>query len=81
MGKMKNKIRKWYESVAYIILIIAGLNWGLTAFDFNIIEKIGTMFFPIYSVTFAYFKTIAYLIIGLVSLYVVYIEVKQISKK
>jgi uncharacterized membrane protein YuzA (DUF378 family) len=77
---MRNITRKWYECIAYIILIIGGLNWGFTAFDFNLIEKIISMFYPTYSITFAYFKTIAYFIIGLASIYVIYLEIKLLKK-
>ena len=45
------KIR-WYEKVAYIVLVLSAINWGLTAFDLNLIEKAGLMFFPAYTVYF-----------------------------
>ena len=28
--------------IALVLLIIGGLNWGLTAFDMNIVEKLGS---------------------------------------
>ncbi len=26
--------------VTFILLVVGGLNWGLTAFDFNLVEKL-----------------------------------------
>lgn len=67
---------KWYDWIIYFILFISGINWLLTAFDFNLVEKIGLVFFPSYSVTFAFFKTIVYIIMGLTGVYGIYIGIK-----
>ena len=74
-----NKMR-WYDLTAYIVLIIGAINLGLSAFDFNLLEKIIRVFFPSYTITFAYIKTIIYSLIGLAGLYGIYLGFK-ISKE
>lgn len=31
---------KSLHMVTFILLVVGGLNWGLTAFDFNLVEKL-----------------------------------------
>jgi uncharacterized membrane protein YuzA (DUF378 family) len=42
---------KALHMIAFVLLVIGGLNWGLTAFGFNVVEKIfgtGTITMIIY---------------------------------
>lgn len=71
---------KWYDWIVYVILVIGGINWGLTAFDFNIVDKLGNLFFSqAQFITKAYFTTIIYLIFGLAGVYGIYRGVKLIK--
>jgi uncharacterized membrane protein YuzA (DUF378 family) len=35
MAKMK-----WYDSLAFILLVIGGINWGLSIWDVNLVSMI-----------------------------------------
>jgi len=68
---------KWYDWLVYIILIIGGINLGFAAFDFNIIDKLGNLFFSqAQFITKAYFTTIIYFIFGLAGVYGIYLGIK-----
>jgi len=49
--------------IAFILVIIGGLNWGLVAFNFNLVDAIfGTI---------PYVATIIYALVGLSALYLI----------
>ena len=57
---MKMNILDW---IAYILVVIGGLNWGLVAFDFNVVSTIfgeGTI------------TQVIYILVGLSALYMIY---------
>lgn len=37
---MSKSKMKWYDWVAYSILSVSAINWGLTVFNYNIVEKL-----------------------------------------
>ncbi len=68
---------KWYDWLTYFLLILGGINLGLTGvFEFNLIEKLISLIIESYTVTFAYIKTAVYTIIGLAALYGIYTGIK-----
>lgn len=68
---------KWYDWTVYIILVISGINLGLTAFDFNIVDKLENLLFSqAQFITKAYFTTIIYFIFGLAGVYGIYLGIK-----
>lgn len=54
--------------IALVLLIIGGLNWGLFAFDMNIVEKFGS-------------NTVAKVVYVLVALSAVYLAIQLLTKK
>lgn len=49
--------------IAYVLVVIGGLNWGLVAFDFNVVSTIfgeGTI------------TQVIYILVGLSALYMIY---------
>jgi len=57
---MKMNILDW---IAYVLVVIGGLNWGLVAFDFNVVSTIfgeGTI------------TQVIYILVGLSALYMIY---------
>lgn len=54
--------------IALVLLIIGGLNWGLTAFDMNIVEKLGS-------------HMVAKTVYVLVALSAVYVAIQLLTKK
>lgn len=54
--------------VALTLLIIGGLNWGLTAFDMNLVEKLGS-------------HMVAKVVYVLVALSAVYVAIQLLTKK
>lgn len=54
--------------IALVLLIIGGLNWGLTAFDMNIVEKLGS-------------HMVAKTVYILVALSAVYVAIQLLTKK
>lgn len=54
--------------VALVLLIIGGLNWGLTAFDMNLVEKLGS-------------HMVAKTVYVLVALSAVYVAIQLLTKK
>jgi len=53
--------------VAYILLIIGGLNWGLYAFGYDLVEMIFTDL-----IGYAVLSQIVYILVGLSALYAAY---------
>jgi hypothetical protein len=51
---------KALHMVAFTLLVIGGLNWGLTAFHFNVVDKIFGVGSPV--------ATIIYVLVGLSAL-------------
>lgn len=39
MAKKKGRM-EWYDWVAFVLMIIGSLNWGLVGFGFNLVEAI-----------------------------------------
>ena len=57
MAKME-----WYDTLAYILLIVGGINWGLVGlFDFNLVT---TLFG-----TWQWLVSLVYILVGLSGLY------------
>jgi len=54
--------------VALVLLIIGGLNWGLTAFDMNLVEKLGS-------------HMVSKIVYVLVALSAVFVAIQLVSKK
>jgi uncharacterized protein len=62
---------KFINWLAYILVVVGGLNWGLTAVGFNLVEKIlGTG-----SVT-----KVVYILVGLAALWALY-TIRPVEKK
>jgi len=62
------KLINW---IAYILVVIGGLNWGLTALGYNVVEKIlgtGTI------------TTIVYILVGLSALLTIF-TIRPVEKK
>lgn len=58
---MKMNILDW---IVYVLVVIGGLNWGLVAFDFNLVTTIfgeGTVI-----------TQVVYILVGLSALYMIY---------
>lgn len=72
---------RFYDWIAFIILVFAGINWGLTGiFDFNLVDKLGNLLFnQAQFITKAYFNAVCYLIIGIAGLYGIYLGFKLIK--
>lgn len=50
---------KWLDILASVLLLIGGLNWGLVAFDFNLVDAItNAMMMP-------FLSKIIYVLVGL----------------
>ena len=55
------KIMKWLHMVAYLLLFVGGLNWGLVGlFQFNLVEAV-----------FGGLSTLVYVLVGLSTVYAV----------
>ena len=61
----------WLDWTALVLVIIGGLNWGLVAFGWNLVEAI----FGIGTLT-----TIVYGLVGLSAVYMIFIA-KKLSKE
>ena len=56
--------KMWYDWLAYVLLVVGGLNWGLAVFDFNLVSTLvgtGTV------------AKVVYGLVGLSALYVIYL--------
>jgi len=73
---------RFYDWIVFIILVFAGINWGLTGiFNINLVDKLGNLLFTqAQFITKAYFNTVIYLIIGIAGLYGIYLCFKLIRK-
>ncbi len=61
--------RSWFEWVAFILLIIGGLNWAFVAFNFNLVELIfGSI---------SWLLTTVYVLVGLSALYLIFYLTKK----
>ena len=60
----------WLDYIALILVIVGGLNWGLVAFKWNLVDAI----FGVGSIL----STVVYGLVGLSALYTIYI-VKKVS--
>jgi len=60
----------WLDYIVLILVIVGGLNWGLVAFGWNLVDAI----FGVGSIL----STIVYGLVGLSALYTIYI-VKKVS--
>ncbi len=49
---------KSLHTIAFILLIVGGLNWGLTAFGYNVVEMLGSGI-----------AMIVYVLVGVAALY------------
>ncbi len=60
---------KVLHTIAFILLIVGGLNWGLTAFNFNLVEKIfGPVSNPV--------TMVIYVLVGLSAIYEIAVHKK-----
>ena len=67
-GKMtKKSVLDW---IALVLVIIGGLNWGLTAFNYNVVDML-------FSGSLAIVATIIYGLVGLAALYMIYFAIKK----
>ncbi len=57
----------WLDWVALVLVIVGGVNWGLVAFNFNLVEAI----FGVGTIT-----TVVYGLVGLSALYMIYLATK-----
>lgn len=60
---MKKETRKTIDLVASWLLVIGGINWGLTVFDINLVTSLANL-------TFSMLSTIIYSAVGLSGLWV-----------
>lgn len=60
----------WLDYVALILVIVGGLNWGLVAFGWNLVDAI----FGVGSML----SSVVYGLVGLAALYTIYV-VKKVS--
>ena len=61
--------RSIIEWIAFILVIIGGLNWGLVAFDFNLVEMIfGAV---------SWLLTTVYVLVGLSAIYLIFYIAKK----
>ena len=64
MVKIGYKKMKWYDIIAFLLLVVGGINWGLVGvFRFNLVEFI---------VRITFLQTIVYGLVGIAGLYSVY---------
>ena len=57
----KNKM-SWFDYIAFILLVVGGLNWGLVGlFDYNLVALLGTLI-----------AKIVYILVGVSALYGLY---------
>ncbi len=57
---------KGLHVVAFVLLVIGGLNWGLTAFGWNVVALLGDTL-----------ATIVYVLVGLSALYLIFTHGKD----
>lgn len=62
---------KWYDSLAYFLLVVGGLNWGLTLFNFNLVDWIFG--------AGAVLGQVVYGLVGIAALYGLYMFVKLLK--
>ncbi|PIN91328.1 DUF378 domain-containing protein [Candidatus Pacearchaeota archaeon CG10_big_fil_rev_8_21_14_0_10_32_14] len=55
----------WYEKIALVVVAIGAINWGLTALDWNVVEKLLG--------SWPMVVKIVYYIIALCGLYAIYL--------
>ncbi len=60
MAKME-----WFDWLAFVLLVVGGINWGLAVFDFNLVTTI-----------FGGLSNIVYSLVGLSGLYGAYMLFK-----
>jgi len=61
--------RSWFEWLAFILVIIGGLNWGLVAFNFNLVELIfGAV---------SWLLMLVYILVGLSAIYLIFYLTKK----
>ncbi len=62
-------MKKPLDVIALVLLVVGGLNWGLVAFGFNVVEMIlGSM---------PWLVTTVYVLVGLSAIYVAVMAVKM----
>ena len=58
------KEKSWVDWLAYILVIVGGINWGLYAFDWNLVNLIfGSI---------AWLETLVYVLVGLSAIYMIF---------
>lgn len=60
---MKKSTRKILDMTANWLLVVGGLNWGLSLFDWNLVQSIADFTMPIVG-------TLVYSVVGISSLWV-----------
>ncbi|MFA5993143.1 MAG: DUF378 domain-containing protein [Candidatus Pacearchaeota archaeon] len=63
----KKSVLDW---IALVLVIIGGLNWGLTALNYNVVDML-------FSGSLAIVATIIYGLVGLAALYMIYFAIKK----
>ena len=54
------------STIAFVLLVIGGLNWGLVALGYNVVDMLGSTL-----------ATIVYALVGLSALWMIYVMVKK----
>ena len=63
---MKKSVIDW---IALILVIVGGINWGLVAFNFNLVELIfGSI---------SWLLTLIYVLVGISAIYLIYFITKK----
>lgn len=75
MAKMKI-----YDWIAYWLVVLGAVNWGFTAFGFNLVEKLIGLMFSAGSIPFAWITSIIYILVGIAGLFAIYTGIKLITK-
>ena len=58
------KKKGWIDWLAYILVIVGGINWGLYAFDWNLVNLIfGAV---------AWLESLVYVLVGLSAIYMIF---------
>ena len=58
------KKKSWIDWLAYVLVIVGGINWGLYAFGWNIIETIFS--------ALGWLETLVYVLVGLSAIYMIF---------
>lgn len=62
---------KWYDKIAYALISIGAINWGLAVFDFNLIPTIFATFLVYDQVVIL--SKVVYALVGLSGIYAIWL--------